>query len=201
MTILIMRHGHKAEGDFFNPKLRHQDPPLSDEGNNKAKSIVPYFSERAISSIYTSQYLRTRQSIDPLSKSLDISIEEDARLNELDNGFVDNMSEGEFKTKFPAEWDAYNARSADFRFPGGETGKEASQRIESFLNEIRAKHKNENVLVVSHDGLIRVCMCFLLGIPVFHRGDFKVDLFGLTEIGYQVDVGRWKLLRFNNVIK
>ena len=29
MTILIMRHGHKAEGDFFNPKLRHQDPPLA----------------------------------------------------------------------------------------------------------------------------------------------------------------------------
>jgi len=122
------------------------------------------------------------------------------RLNELDNGFTDNMTEEEFKTKFPMEWEAYNARMADFRFPGGETGKEASERIESFLIEKRTKHKNENILVVSHDGLIRVCMCFLLGIPVFHRGDFKVDLFGLTEIDYQVDVGRWRLLGFNNVI-
>jgi broad specificity phosphatase PhoE len=200
MTILIMRHGHKEQGYFFNPKLRHQDPPLSETGNNKAKSIVPYFSERAISSIYISQYLRTRQTIEPLSKSLGIPMEEDLRLNELDNGLIDNMTEEEFKSKFPAEWEAYHARMADFRFPGGETGKDASERIERFLIEKREKHKNENILVVSHDGLIRVCMCFLMGIPVFHRGDFKVDLFGLTEIDYQADIGRWKLLRFNNVI-
>jgi len=41
MTILILRHGHKAEGNFFNSKLKHQDPPLSEEGNNKAKVTLP----------------------------------------------------------------------------------------------------------------------------------------------------------------
>jgi hypothetical protein len=36
---------------------------------------------------------------------------------------------------------------------------------------------------------------------VFHRGDFKVDLCGITEIEFQEIVKRWKLLKFNYLVE
>ncbi len=76
---------------------------------------------------------------------------------------------------------------------------EAQSRIMDFVAEKQLKHPGENILIVSHDGLIRLWVCYLLGIPVFRRGDFQVDLCGLTEVNYQEEVGRWKLIRFNQV--
>jgi broad specificity phosphatase PhoE len=201
MTFFITRHGHKEPGKYFNPILRHQDPPLSGRGVEGAGKLLPYFSKTPISAIYVSSYIRTRQTIEPLAKKLGLTPIEDERLNEMDNGLLDDMTEQEFEKAFPDEYRTYIARTADFRFPGGETGQEASARIGSFLEEKRETHKEDNIVIISHDGLIRVCMCHILGLPVFHSGDFKVDLCGITEIEFQADVQRWKLLRFNHVLQ
>ena len=89
------------------------------------------------------------------------------------------------------------ARTADFRFPGGESGAEVDARIGAFFYERLAQHGDDDVVVVSHDGLIRQLMCHVLGLPVYHRGDFRIDFAGLTELSFQRDIGRWRLLRFN----
>jgi hypothetical protein len=36
-----------------------------------------------------------------------------------------------------------------------------------------------------------------VGIPVYKRGNFYVDLCGITEITYQPEFNNWKLIRFN----
>ena len=122
---------------------------------------------------------------------------EDPRLNEIDNGFIDEMNEQEFEKAYPEIWKQYSARTADFRFPGGETGQEVRSRISEFLEEKLKLHGKDNSLLVSHDGLIRVCMTYMLDLPVYKRGDFKIDLCGMTQVDYQYDVNRWRLSAFN----
>jgi broad specificity phosphatase PhoE len=201
MPFYIIRHGQKEPGKYFNPVLRHQDPPLSNRGNEEAMKLSSIFSNSVISAIYVSSYKRTLQTIEPLSRELGLTPIIDERLSELDNGLLDDMNEQEFEKLFPEEWNAYKSRTADFRFPGGETGQEACARIGSFLEEKRETDRGKNIMIVSHDGLIRIGMCYILGVPVFHRGDFKVDLCGITEIEFQEDVNRWKLLQFNHVVQ
>jgi broad specificity phosphatase PhoE len=199
MTWYILRHAEKERGDFHNPQLRHQDQPLSDRGRQEAEKWAGYFTDKAIAAIYVSGYIRTRQTVERAAEALQLLPVMDERLNELDNGLVDEMTEEQFRQAYPQEWKAYCARTADFRFPGGETGADAQSRILEFVAEKQRQHAGENILVVTHEGLIRVWMCTLLGLPVFHRGDFKVDLCGLTEVTFQEDVQRWKLIRFNQV--
>jgi broad specificity phosphatase PhoE len=200
MTFYLLRHGDKVKGSFFNPTLRHQDPPLSEKGKKAASTLADHFSTKQICAIYVSSYIRTHQTAQPLADLLHLKPIEDSRLNELDNGFLDDMSEKEFKKAYPDVWKLYVTRTVDFRFPGGETGQETRDRIADFLTEKRKSHGKDNVLIVSHDGLIRVGMTYLLDIPVFRRGDFKVDLNGITQFEYQEDVDRWKLLAFNQQI-
>lgn len=200
MTIYLLRHGDKAKGNYPHPILSHLDQPLSEIGREQAEAVARYFSQTPLSAIYISEYIRTLQTAQPTAELKQIQMIEDPRLNEIDNGDVGQMTEQEFRIAYPEIWKQYDARTADFRFPGGESGEDVRARISGFLEEKLKLHGTDNILIVSHDGLIRVCMTYLLDIPVYRRGDFKVELCGLTQFEYQDDVNRWKLLSFNKNI-
>lgn len=124
----------------------------------------------------------------------------DERLNELDNGLFEKMSAEEIQETFPDIWRAFRERKKDFRFPEGETGEEARGRAAEFLMEKQKKHDGENIIVVCHEGLIRVMACHILVLPVYDRWNFRVDFCGIMEINYQPEYQKWQLVRFNQQI-
>jgi broad specificity phosphatase PhoE len=199
MTWYILRHAEKEAGDFYNPELRHHDEPLSQNGRAQAENLVAYFADKEVSKIYISEYIRTAQTIAPVAEHLQLEPVIDPRLNELDNGLFERATEEELREKFPEELQALRERRAGFRFPEGETGEEGFARIVDFLDEKRFRHAKENVIVVAHDGLIRLLMCHVTDMPVTGRWNFIVDYCGLTEIYYEPEFGTWKLVRFNQV--
>lgn len=200
MTIYIIRHAEKEHGDFYNPHLRHQDEPISQKGQEQARKLWSYFCDRQISAIYVSAYQRTRQTIEHVAQESGIAPIMDERLNEIDNGDFDKLSEEEIKQKYPDIWNAYRARSSDFRFPGGETGEEVRARIAGFLEEKRSLHASQNIIVVCHEALIRLLTCYVMDLPVYKRWNFYVDFCGITEISYQQEYQAWKLIRFNHIL-
>jgi broad specificity phosphatase PhoE len=200
MIWYFLRHAEKERLDFQNSHTRSLSQPLSDKGRQSAQQLPVIFAEKSITAIYISSYLRTLETIAPVAGSLHLVPIVDERLDEIDNGQVGDMTEPEFGWAFPEEYKAYKGRRQDFRYPGGETGAEAQKRMIDFVTEKLSQHPGQNILVVSHDGLIRLWMCYLLGLPVFRRGGFQVDLCGLTELDYLEDEQRWKLIRFNQVV-
>jgi broad specificity phosphatase PhoE len=197
MAWYILRHADKEKGNFHNPQLRHQDEPISAKGKEDALKLVEVFAKKPISAIYVSAYQRTWQTAAGIAERLQLTPVIDSRLNEIDNGDLDEMTEQEFQQTYPEVWQAYVARTADFRYPGGESGEDVQARIKSFFEEKLEQHKDDQILLVTHEGLIRQTMCYIMGMPVYRRGDFRVNLCGLTELSYQKDYGRWRLLKFN----
>ena len=197
MTWFILRHADKEQGNFHNPRLRHQDQPLSARGRQDAQKLVEVFAGKPIAAIYVSAYQRTSQTVACVAEQLQLTPVIDERLNEIDNGLINEMTESEFEKAYPDVWQAYVARTADFRFPGGESGTDAQERVRDFFEEKLRQHKDSDILLVSHEGLIRQMMCYVMGLPVYRRGDFWINLCGLTELSYQEEYGRWRLLRFN----
>jgi broad specificity phosphatase PhoE len=198
-TFYIVRHAAKERGDFFNSRLRHQDEPISAQGQADARKLCTYFDGKAIAAIYISEYQRTRQTAEPVARQLNLTPVIDERLNEIDNGRFDGMTDEQIQQTYPDVWQAYLSRSVDFRFPEGETGAEAQRRIVDFLEEKRLQHDSANVLLVCHEGLSRLLMCTILGLPVYQRWNFHYDFCGITEISYQPAYSTWKLIRFNQV--
>ncbi len=198
MTVYIIRHAEKEKGEFRVPGLPHQDQPLSQKGREEAHKLWSYLCDKQISAIYVSRYQRTGQTIEYAAQQLGITPVVDDRLNELDSGVLDPMSDKEIQEKYPEFWEAYTERTADFRFPGGETGEEACRRIADFLEEKRQAHPGENIVFVTHEGLMRQLMCYIVDIPVYKRGNFGyIDLCGIMEITYQPEHKNWRLIRFN----
>jgi broad specificity phosphatase PhoE len=199
-TWYILRHAEKAGGDFPNPRLPLPDEPLSPKGRQDAERLVPFFTGRPVAAIYVSAYQRTLQTVAPVARALGLTPQADERLNEINNSGLVGLNDAEIRQKYPDVWKAYTERTADFRFPGGETGAEAQRRIASFLEEVRPRHEQGDVLLVSHDGLIRLLACHLLGLPVYRRWNFQVDFCGLMEISWQPDFASWKLVHFNQIV-
>jgi broad specificity phosphatase PhoE len=164
-----------------------------------AERLGAYFADKSLAAIYVSQYQRTRQTIAPTAQRLGLTPVVDARLNEVDNGLLDGMSDEAVRQTYPDIWQAFRDRNRDFRFPEGETGEEVHQRISAFLNEKRQLHADETFIAVAHDALIRMLMCSVLGLPVYRRWDFRIDFGGIVELAYQPEFGTWKLIRFNQI--
>ncbi len=199
MAIYIVRHADKEDGGYFNPLLRHQDPPLKPEGVRRAESLTDYFRGKPVTTLYASAYIRTQQTIEPLAKLFGLEPIIDHRLNEIDNGAFDTLSEEQIALAYPSAWQSFTERKADFRFPQGETGEEARERIVSFVEEKRLEHPTGDIVAVTHEGLIRILMCHVMDLPVYKRWNFSVDFCGITELQFQPAYGEWKLFRFNQV--
>jgi len=137
MICYIVRHAEKEQGDFYNPSLRHQDEPISSNGRLNAQKLSIYFANKLISAIYVSCYQRTRQTIEHVAQQLQLAPILDERLNEIDNGLFDGLTEQEIQQKYLELWDIYQKRTADFRFPEGETGEEGKTGSWIFWNKTK----------------------------------------------------------------
>jgi broad specificity phosphatase PhoE len=65
-TVFLVRHAEKAA----EPR---EDPPLLESGNTRAQELARVLEQAGIKAIYTSQFLRTRQTAEPLAKQLGIT--------------------------------------------------------------------------------------------------------------------------------
>jgi broad specificity phosphatase PhoE len=199
MKFYVVRHADKAQGDFHNPQLRHNDQPISAFGRRQAAKLKRYFGKRRVDAIYVSEYVRTEQTIRSMAKKRGIVPLVDPRLDEIDIGIIEYLSDEEIQMQYPELWRALVDQDRDFRWPDGETGSDALARIAEFVDE-KKEAAAEYILVVTHDGLIRLLVCHVLGLPVYQRFNLKVDTASVTEIEWGETEGRWKLLRFNQEI-
>ena len=195
MKIFVSRHGDKLWGGHYNKSLKHQNEPLSEKGEIMAINLIDLFANVDIKRIIVSEYLRTNQTAKYLAEYKGIAIEKDERLNEIDNGIIESLNEEEIIKNYPDFWRDFNSHSMDVRFPEGETGEEVKLRQKSLLDELIKR--DEDVLIVSHEGYIRLLICHLLDIPVYKRHLFKVDMCGIMEIEYDKTTNEWKIIRLN----
>ena len=66
ITVFLVRHAEKADAP-------REDPPLLETGAARANLLTRILRKSGIKAIYTSQYLRTRATAEPLAKQLGIA--------------------------------------------------------------------------------------------------------------------------------
>jgi phosphohistidine phosphatase SixA len=66
-TVFLVRHAEKAEA----PK---EDPPLSEKGKLRSQELARMLEGSGVKAIYTSQYLRTKQTAEPLAKQMGLPV-------------------------------------------------------------------------------------------------------------------------------
>jgi probable phosphoglycerate mutase len=153
---------------------------------------------KTVCSILVSEYHRTQQTIEPASKELAIEPKIDSRLNEIDFGTLDGLTNDQIKSQYSDIWLMFNECSKDVRFPQGETCLEAQTRIVTLLAEMDTL--GGDIVWVSHGGLIRSLACFVLDLPAYRCFDFHMDPMGLMELEWNTNRRKYMLKCINQRI-
>jgi broad specificity phosphatase PhoE len=199
VIIYLIRHGERdTTRDYFNKELNHQDNPLTEKGIEQAEKLGRYLSEKHIQKIIVSKYRRTLQTALPASQTLKLVPAIDQRVNEIDNGVIEQLDESVLRERYPETHAHLQLMNQDFTFPGGESGADVKLRQDSLLVDLILN--DENVVIFSHEGYIRLFLCNVLGLDVFRRYRFRIDFGGVTEMEYLKDRGEFRLIRVNHVV-
>lgn len=197
MSIYAVRHADKEPGDFYTDGIPLNNQPISKKGRQQALSLVDYFRDIDITSIHVSRYIRTLQTIDGVANAKILVPRIDPRLDEINIGVLDYMTDEEVEASYPEFWSSYLERKQDFTFPNGESGIEAGERVFALFSELDPA---KNHILVAHDGIIRTLICKVLSIPIFRRHLFSLDYCSITAFEYNQQFNCWTVPRVNMTI-
>ncbi|SHK29835.1 phosphoserine phosphatase PspA [Thermocrinis minervae] len=174
VRLYIVRH---AESEW-NPICRYQgllDPDLSPRGEKQAELLGKEFSHINIDAIYSSPLRRTLKTAKAIAKNHNIEVIEDKRIIEIDHGLWSGLLQEEVKERFGEDFKLWLEEPHKVKFPEGESLEDVRQRVESFLEDVKRKHWDQSIVVVSHTVPIRVMYCILLGVPLSVFWSFGCD--------------------------
>jgi isoleucyl-tRNA synthetase len=144
----ILRHGENTHQVKFKDKIypASQNAPihLTSKGRNQIKALLPRLRKAGIDVIYSSDFIRTKETSDIVAQDLDIKVKLDKRLRDMSLGVYHGHSKKEFYEDFPLE------ERFDKKPKNGESWLGCKKRVLSFIKATDKKHKDKNILLVGH---------------------------------------------------
>ncbi|WP_330949446.1 histidine phosphatase family protein [Virgibacillus sp. MG-45] len=125
------------------------DSPLTEKGFTQANALSKFLSNRKVDRIISSPFVRAIQTIKPFAEDANIEIEIDNRLSEriLSSSFYSDWME-----KLEATFNDMN-----LMYEGGESSREAMNRIVDVVTEIEESDAG-NTVMVAHGGIISLLL-------------------------------------------
>jgi isoleucyl-tRNA synthetase len=160
-SYFMMRHGESEKNTRDLCSSNPDAPlPLTEKGRSDAKQTALGLVDSRITKIIASPFVRTRETAEIVADILGISKEEivyDPSIGELHYGDFDGKSKSEYHA-----WHKESNAGFSTQIPGGESIKEARNRVGQALYRIDKQYSNENILIVTH-GIFLESMPSLVG--------------------------------------
>lgn len=193
MNIYLVRHARQSS------PLCNVNVDLSQEGLEQAALLAKRLKEISLDALYSSNLIRAVQTADIVNQYHNLKHEVREGIKEIDFGDMTGHEDAYIKQHY-ATFLSDNARmNADLPYPGGENGQDVVNRAMPVLKEIIESDK-ENVLVVTHGGVVRALTAHLLGMELSKKGMFGAALehTSITEFVYRKETKQFYLQRFND---
>jgi 2,3-bisphosphoglycerate-dependent phosphoglycerate mutase len=176
--IIFMRHGQAYNNVKKLLVGRNLESHLTDMGKIQVKNTSQTLASIDIHKIYASPVIRTVETAEIVSDVIGVPFEKDERLFEIELGKLVGMyyedlinKHGNLFVKFYCDNDDENSL-LEFEV---ESFGAVKKRISELLKEIVAKHKNENVLLVSHLDPIKAAISLIMNIKPSSVYDIQIS--------------------------
>ena len=161
MICYLVRHG-KDDGTV---RGGWSQQPLTNEGKAQADELASFVqgSDLAIKHIYSSDLLRAMQTAQSVAEKLHLPIVPMPEFREVNNGDLAGIKNELANKMYPGLY--WNTLDWEQRYPGGESPREFYERISTAWDAFQkmALNRNENVLLVTHGGVINVILSIVNG--------------------------------------
>lgn len=198
--LYLMRHG---ETDWNKNSIfqGQTDIDLNKKGVEEAKKAAHFFDNLKLDIIYSSDLVRAKNTAKFIGKEKEMKIIEHKKIREISFGSWEGLNYQEIEEKFPdnlAKWreDPLN------NYPlGGEKIISFKSRIKDFFQKILVKHQGQKILVVTHGGVIKMYLTFVLAMNAKEFWKFQIDNCSITELKFYDNDPILSKLNFTNTVE
>ena len=156
-TLYLIRHAQSHQSR----ETDNAEWPLSARGHEQAEALAPLLGPLGIESLYSSPYIRARQTVMPFAgqAGLGIEIHEGLRERRISHGLIDNFFE-----VWAQSWDDF-----EFALANCETSSDAQARFVAAVREIVDANQGQTLGIAAHGNVIGLFLNHLD--PAFGRAD------------------------------
>lgn len=189
-TLCLVRHGETQ----WNAERRlqgHLDIPLNDHGLAQARATAALLQGKRFDAVYSSDLARALETARSIAGGLaPVAL---AALRERHYGSFQGLTYEEAKQNLPEAYTAFESRDPDFAFPGGGESLLAFRaRVESTMLALASRHAGQQLLVVTHGGVLDIVHRLVTGTPLEAPRDFRIPNAALNWVVR--DATGWQLL-------
>ncbi len=146
---------------------------LSPDGRQQAERLASTLGVRPIAAVVSSPLQRARETAAPLAARLQLPVTIEQGLDEID--FGDWTGLGFAALEGRPEWDAWNRFRSTAACPGGESMLAAQARALAATLQLAAAHRGAELVLVSHQDVLKSLLAHFLGMPLDLLGRIDLD--------------------------
>jgi alpha-ribazole phosphatase len=191
MKILLIRHTESA-GNLKRVYAGATDYELTEKGIKQVYDCINQFKKmysRQVSKfkLYTSPLKRCTLLSDELENTLKVVKHIDHRLSETNFGIFEGKTYEDLLNEYPDLVKQWNENLIHFQIPNGESLVKCAERVNRFCDEVIVK--NEDIVIVSHGGIIKLILLKLLSLDLDHFWKFYTNNGCIIELEYNNGFG------------
>lgn len=180
--LLLARHGQSVS-NAIRRFQGAQDVALSPLGMRQAEALGQAVSRRAIAHVYVSPFERARHTAEIALAGLGLPLTVVDDLRELSLGEWEGCTVEEIRTRPGDPYARWVRDPVQCPPPGGEPLADVQARVLRAVEGITAAHPNgDDVLIVSHGGVISALLAHCFGLPLASIWRIAVANCSLSEI-------------------
>ena len=194
--IILIRHG-ETEWNAQQRMQGHSNSELSAVGREQIQALGRWMKNESFDHIYSSDSLRARQTAEAITQHSGHTLQIDQRLREKNLGVFEGLTSEEAKERFPEVYRLFKTAGANYVIDKGESTQQLLDRALQFLEEIRLKHPEKRVVLVSHGGIVRVLIKHTLGLSVCSPTRFMIKNTGIFRLVWKE---KWLVTQMGGVL-
>jgi len=181
--LYLIRHGEtelNARGVYYG----WTDCSLSSRGISQAKDIADSLRNVSFDAVVSSPLKRTKETAVIVSGFNEQDLFLDERLKELNFGAWEGKHYQAIQDSDRENWNLWVNDWIKASPPLGESFASLYRRVKQSIRDILARHDGKTVLLVSHQGCLRIIMCVLLNMKYegYWRFTFEHGAYSLLDV-------------------
>ena len=182
--IILIRHG-ETEWNSQKRMQGHSNSDLSSVGQAQIQALGQWMKNVPFDHIYSSDSLRAKQTAEAITQFSGHELQFDQRLREKNLGVFEGLTSEEARERHPEVFRLFKTAGSKYVIDEGESTQQLQDRALEIVNEIRIKHPEERVLLVTHGGFIRVVMKHSLGLSLETPTRFLIRNTGVFRLEWE----------------
>ncbi len=182
--IILIRHG-ETEWNSQKRMQGHSNSDLSLVGQAQIQALGQWMKNVPFDLIYSSDSLRAKQTAEAITQFSGHELQFDQRLREKNLGVFEGLTSEEARERHPEVFRLFKTAGSKYVIDEGESTQQLQDRALEIVNEIRIKHPEERVLLVTHGGFIRVVMKHSLGLSLETPTRFLIRNTGVFRLEWE----------------